>query len=454
MEQIKSNLEVTSAAAGVTVEPIIEMMTSDAEAIPLPQSAVQPIEQSAVQSVVPSAIKQPVWQTDLVDWLRLEQCDGVGSSTARRLMAAFGLPVNIFSSSLGALENVVSHKIALALLAPLTDLAKQRIAHALEWAQEEGNRILTLADNDYPASLLNIADPPVILYVKGRVELLARPSLAVVGSRNATVQGITNAERFSELLSQRGFTIVSGLALGIDSAAHIGALRNIEHNPDGGSTVAVIGTGADIVYPSRNRSLAHQIAQVGCIVSEYPLGMSGIAANFPRRNRIISGLSSGVLVVEAAAQSGSLITARMAAEQGRDVFAIPGSIHSPLSKGCHQLIKQGAKLVESAQDILEEMPAVTISGRLAPAVAAQPGVLATLSSLPALTPELPVNVVHGTSSSNEPLLLALGFDPASIDILAARTGIHIALLNVQLLALELDGVVELLPGGVYRRVGK
>lgn len=405
-------------------------------------------------------IGQPSWPADLADWLRLEQCDGVGSSTARRLMAAFGLPANIFSSSLAALQNVVSHKIALILLAPLTDLAKTRIECALMWAQEKGNRILTLADNDYPANLLNIPDPPLILYVKGRVELLTRSSLAVVGSRNATLQGNANAERFSEILSQRGLTIISGLALGIDSAAHNGALRNMESNPDGGSTVAVIGTGADIVYPSRNRSLAHRIAEIGCIVSEYPLGMSGIAANFPRRNRIISGLSSGVLVVEAAAQSGSLITARMAAEQGRDVFAIPGSIHSPLSKGCHQLIKQGAKLVESAQDILEEMQAIASYGRVAPTVSNHAGFVSTSSSLPLFVSDLPENTgVSGVSgvgggSSGDLLLEALGFDPASIDMLAARTGINTALLNAQLLTLELDGFVELLPGGVYRRIGK
>ena len=441
MLQTKLLPEIPHHATGISVDPNAKLTASDAEAI------------TPSQPPVLSGIGQPAWPADLADWLKLEQCDGVGSSTARRLMAAFGLPANIFSSSLAALQNVVSPKIAMALLAPLTDLARQRIEHALTWAQEKGNRILTLADNDYPASLLNIADPPLMLYVKGRVELLARSSLAVVGSRNATLQGNANAERFSEILSQRGLTIISGLALGIDSAAHNGALRNMESNPDGGSTVAVIGTGADIVYPSRNRSLAHRIAEIGCIVSEYPLGMSGIAANFPRRNRIISGLSSGVLVVEAAAQSGSLITARMAAEQGRDVFAIPGSIHSPLSKGCHQLIKQGAKLVESAQDILEEMQAMASQVRLTATVSTRAGCISTPSSLPLFVSDLPENKCLPKICS-DPLLLALGFDPASIDMLAARTGINAALLNAQLLTLELDGVVELLPGGVYRRLGQ
>ena len=424
-------------------------ISNDAAVIETPIAVANILSQPPGQSGIVQPLFPPMLASDLADWLRLEQTDGVGSSTARRLMAAFGLPNNIFSSSLADLQNVVSYKIALALLAPLSDLTKQRIDCALAWAQQKDNRILTLADNDYPATLLNITDPPLVLYVKGRVELLARPSLAVVGSRNATVQGAANAERFSEILSQRGLTIISGLALGIDSAAHVGALRNTRENPDAGSTVAVIGTGADIVYPSRNRSLAHEIAEFGCIVSEYPLGMSGIAANFPRRNRIISGLSSGVLVVEAAAQSGSLITARMAAEQGRDVFAIPGSIHSPLSKGCHQLIKQGAKLVESAQDILEEIASFGSQTRLASAVSKQ----GELLMRPLIfTP--PSEDSEHARCAGDPLLVALGFDPASIDMLVARSGIDIALLTAQLLTLELAGLVELLPGGVYRRIGK
>ena len=195
-------------------------------------------------------------------------------------------------------------------------------------------------------------------------------------------------------------------------------------------TIAVIGTGADIVYPARNRTLAHQIAQAGCIVSEYPLGMPAIAANFPRRNRIISGLARGVLVVEAAAQSGSLITARMALDQGRDVFAIPGSIHSPLSKGCHQLIKQGAKLVESAQDILEELGHFHLS---------QPATRAVAQS-------------NSTNSAADRLLNVMGFDPADINLLAERTSLDFGTLNAQLLTLELEGLIEMLPGGIYRRL--
>lgn len=360
---------------------------------------------------------------ELSQWIRLEQMPGVGQETARKLLGAFGLPENIFSAGFPALCQLVPERIAHALSAPVTDETLAQIDKTLEWAQHPGNRILTLADADYPKALLDIADPPILLYVKGRLELLSSPSMAVVGSRNATTQGVLNAEKFSEALSHAGLTIVSGLALGIDAAAHQGGLRGT------GSTVAVIGTGADIVYPARNRALAHQIASGGCIVSEYALGMPAISANFPRRNRIISGLAQGVLVIEAAAQSGSLITARMAAEQGRDVFAIPGSIHSPLSKGCHLLIKQGAKLVESAQDVLEEL---------------RHGSVAANPAAP-LAPHQPASVAMG-------ILTEMGYDPVAPDALAVRCALDIAEVNVQLLALEMEGSIEMLPGGMVRRV--
>ena len=239
--------------------------------------------------------------------------------------------------------------MAEALCAPVAPATVAQIERTVAWLAQPGNHVLTLADAAYPARLLEIADPPTLLYAKGRIDLLSAPSVAVVGSRNATAAGLENAEQFSAALVEAGWTVVSGLALGIDTAAHRGSLKAVTAaSAVAAATVAVVGTGLDIVYPSRNRALAHQIAEAGCILSEYPLGMPAIAANFPRRNRLISGLSRGVLVVEAAARSGSLITARMAAEQGRDVFAIPGSMHSPLSRGCHQLIRQGAKLVESA----------------------------------------------------------------------------------------------------------
>lgn len=355
---------------------------------------------------------------ELAQWLRLERTPGVGPDAARKLLSAFGLPENIFAASLPELQGVVPDRVARALLTPLTDETKALIERTQEWAAQAGNHILTLADAAYPQALLDIADPPILLYAKGRIDLLARPSVAVVGSRNATAQGVSNAGKFSETLSEAGLTIVSGMALGIDTAAHQGALRG------NGSTVAVIGTGADIVYPARNHALAHQIAESGCILSEYMLGTPAIPSNFPRRNRIISGLSKGVLVIEAAAQSGSLITARMAGEQGRDVFAIPGSIHSPLSKGCHLLIKQGAKLVDSAQDILDE-----ISYR-------------AKAHAPASTQPVP----------DSPILAAMGFDPVDLDTLAQRCGFDIASLHAELLTLELDGAVETLPGGTVRRL--
>jgi DNA processing protein len=357
---------------------------------------------------------------ELAHWIRLEQTPGVGSETARKLLAAFGLPGNVFSASPAKLRQCVSERIAEALVAPPSDAVRIQIDKTLAWAEQPGNRVITLGEEDYPAALLDIPDPPFMLYAKGRTELLRSAAVAVVGSRNATAQGVTNAEKFSEALSRAGLTIVSGQALGIDAAAHEGGLRGP------GSTVAVIGTGADIVYPARNRALAHRIAVEGCIISEYALGTPPAACNFPRRNRIISGLSRGVLVIEAAAQSGSLITARMAGDQGRDVFAIPGSIHSPLSKGCHQLIRQGAKLVESAADILEEFGNHAQTQLVAPSNASEP--------------------VAG------PVLAAMGFDPVDIETLASRCQSDISIVTGELLKLELDGLVEMLSGGLYRRL--
>jgi DNA processing protein len=255
------------------------------------------------------------------------------------------------------------------------------------------------------------------LYVKGRLDLLNVPSLAVVGSRNATTQGIRNAEAFARSISDARLCIVSGMAQGIDTAAHVGGLLGA------GSSIAVVGTGLDKVYPASNRELAHRLAQLGTIVSEFALGTPPLAANFPRRNRIISGLSLGCLVVEASVQSGSLITARMALEQGREVFAIPGSIHSPQSKGCHTLIKQGAKLVENARDILEEL-----------------GQSVAFSS-----PNDGIQPEH-------PLFLHLGFDPLDAETLAQRSGLTIAELSAILLQLELDGHIASLPGGLYQRI--
>lgn len=364
-------------------------------------------------------------EDELAAWLRLMQTPGVGAETARRLLGHFGLPHQVFSADVPALRQVVGEHIAHALLRAPDGERQALIERSLLWNTQPGNHIVTLADAAYPAALLQIPDPPVMLYIKGRIDLLSQASIAVVGSRNATAQGIANAGAFSAALSHAGFAIVSGMALGIDAAAHEGGLQG--H----GSTIAVIGTGIDLVYPARNRALAHRIAEHGCIVSEYALGVPAIAGNFPRRNRIISGLARGVLVVEAALQSGSLITARMAAEQGRDTFAIPGSIHSPLAKGCHQLIKQGAKLVESAQDILEELQYADVPQ------AAVIGKIASDSTPPVETG----SVLH-----------AMGFDAVDADTLAMRCEMDMTALHAELLMLELDGRIEMLPGGSYRRI--
>jgi len=365
----------------------------------------------------------------LADWLRLMLTEGVGPQTARELLSHFGLPENIFSANYSTLQKCVNEKLALTLSSTPDDHIREQIDATLEWCKHPGNQVITFADANYPSSLLTIADPPPVLYVKGRAELLNRKSIAMVGSRNATLQGIQNARRFAHVLSTAGLTVVSGLALGIDGAAHEGALSEAATE---GSTIAVTGTGLDLVYPAKHRELAHQIAVHGCLVSEYPLATPGIASNFPRRNRIISGLSQGVLVVEAASQSGSLITARSALEQGRDVFAIPGSIHSPLSKGCHQLIRQGAKLVESAQDILEEihLQNTPLKEKVSPSNVA-------------------VNSVNPPAMTNQ-LLNAAGHDPVSVDELIMRTGLTMAEAQAGLLELELEGRIERLASGMYQ----
>ena len=351
----------------------------------------------------------------LAAWLRLTLIPGIGGETQRKLLAAFGLPEAVFAAGRLAARAVVGSRADL-----LFDFdPSEAVDRSLAWASQPGHSILTLADTAYPAALLEIADPPNVLYVRGNAALLQQRGLGVVGSRNATPQGIQTAEIFARALAAAGLSIISGLALGIDAAAHRGALAA------GGKTVAVIGTGADRLYPARNKELALAIAEHGAIVSEFPLGTPAIAANFPRRNRIISGLARGVLVVEAAPESGSLITARLAAEQGREVFAIPGSIHSPVARGCHKLIKQGAKLVETAQDVLEELGSFTVD------------------SSPTEPPP---------SDSETPVLSALGHDPCSLDDLLERTGYSTDQLLTELLMLELAGQLATLPGNRYQRL--
>lgn len=399
---------------------------------------------------------------ELSAWLRLTLTAGIGNISACKLLAAFGLPQTIFEQSALALEKIVSSSQAKALrsvpdgLAQLTDTTLAWLAQDVPGGVRR--QVATLGDAHYPQALLNLDDPPLMLYFLGcagfkensplahtgraqvatnfianKCQIDPRRSLSLVGSRNPTPQGAANAGQFAQALAQAGVTVVSGLALGIDGAAHAGALSAPGADPALGLTVAVVGTGLDRVYPKVHRELAHRIAAQGVLVSEYPLGTPPLTANFPRRNRLIAGLAQGTLVVEAALKSGSLITARLTNEQGKDVFAIPGSIHGPQSRGCHALIKQGAKLVESVLDIFEELhwTAGASDNRADPASA----------------PEAPGLLAHDGS-----LLAALGFDPVGLDALQARTGLDAADLQAGLMGLELDGLAARLPGGLFQRI--
>lgn len=382
---------------------------------------------------------------ELAAWLRLQLTPGVGNAGARKLLTAYGLPQTIFDASRASLERVVSTQQSASLKQAPADL-QALLETTWTWlkANPQTHRVFALGDADYPQSLLNMEDPPLLLYAMGAPEawrggslgISSSRCLAVVGSRNPTPQGVANARQFSQSLAQAGLTIVSGLALGVDGAAHEGALAGAA---DGQlATIAVVGTGLDRVYPRQHRDLAHRIVQHGVVLSEYPLGTPPLAANFPRRNRIIAGLSNGTLVVEAALQSGSLITARLALEQGKDVFAIPGSIHSTQARGCHALIKQGAKLVESAQDVLEELPR---------------GAYAQAGGLRVAKDALDLEA-SGISDSGDPLLDALAYDPIGLDALLARTGLDTPHLQARLMELEIHGLVARLPGGLFQRIAQ
>lgn len=361
---------------------------------------------------------------ELDAWIRLTLEPGVGPVHARHLLAAIGLPQIIFGQSVGQLLKWLPHELAIRLAQPPSDDILAQTEKTLKWLDHPHHYLVTLADPAYPPHLLETHDPPPALYINGRPELLSRSSIAIVGARNATPAGLENAKAFAHHLANQGWGVISGLAAGIDTAAHQGAL---DAGAQGGSTIAVLGTGIDIVYPARNRELAHQIASQGALVSEFPLGCKALPHQFPRRNRIVAGLSRGVLVVEAALQSGSLITARQASEIGREVFAIPGSIHSPLSRGCHALIRQGAKLVESGQDIVEELQA----------------------NLPKATRSGTDSLFQGENktTNDDALLNALGFDPTCVDTLLGRTGLDIIQLSRRLTELELEGRIERLPDG-------
>lgn len=360
----------------------------------------------------------------LASWLQLTLTPGLGGTAIRAMLRQFGLPHLVLARKSSELA---AHAAPAVLEALHSQAVRSAVDTALAWVEQPGNALVTLADDTYPRMLLEIPDPPPLLYARGRVELLQRSALAVVGSRNATAQGAANAESFAKALSGAGLTIVSGLALGIDAAAHRGGLAAP------GSTIAVLGTGIDVIYPRSNAALAAQIAERGLLISEFPLGTGALASNFPRRNRLISGLAQGCLVVEAALASGSLITARSATEQGREVFAVPGSIHSPVSKGCHALIKSGAKLVESAEDVLAELGGFRASG--------------FASTM------LPDDVARA-SVEGAGLLEHMGHDPVDIDALCVRAGMSAEQVSSELLRLELAGRVAALPGGLFQRLEK
>jgi len=351
-------------------------------------------------------------------WLRLSLIPGLTGVALRSLIDALGSPVAILECPRSALLRLVDPVLADAIT---RGPSPAHLDAALSWASGPQQAILVPDDRRYPVLLRESADPPPALYAAGRTELLQLPAIAVVGSRNATAQGMRNAESFARAFSEAGCCVVSGLALGIDAAAHRGGLSGC------GASIAVLGNGIDVLYPRRNATLSTDLMSHGLVLSEFALGTAPLAANFPRRNRIISGLSRGCLVVEAAIPSGSLITARIAADLGRDVFAIPGSIHSPLAKGCHHLIKQGAKLVECAQDVLEEL------------------------NIDAKTPA-PQGVPADQDPQATRILDALGHDPCSVDLLLARTGLSIQQLLAALMELEIRGHVSALAGGQYQRI--
>jgi DNA processing protein len=357
---------------------------------------------------------------DLLPWLRLARMPGLPRHVAVQLIDDFGTPHGVLEAARQDAIVAASPVLLAALRAPFGAAALAMADATLAWACQPGNRLLTLHDSAYPSQLKQIADPPLLLHVQGNPALLAREAVGIVGSRTATMQGIANARRFAATLSEAGITIVSGLALGIDAAAHHGGLEGC------GSSVAVVGTGIDVVYPAANAVLAGRLRSEGCVVSEWLLGTPPRPQNFPIRNRIISGLSRAVLVVEAARKSGSLVTANLARDQGRDVFAIPGSIHSALAKGCHHLIREGAKLVDSAADILVEL------GHAGTAIEEV--------------------LLEQLGHAAQELLAALSYDPVPADELATRLKLDPADTQASLLALELAGVVERLPGGAFQRL--
>jgi DNA processing protein len=358
------------------------------------------------------------------NWLHLAAQDWLDGHRLESLLTTFGSVAAVCDADPGAL---LAAGLNPDQCRKLTQPVDEQLRHAADWAATDGNQVLAWTDPDYPALLREIPDPPPVLFVRGRAELLARPQLAIVGSRRATAGGRSNAGRFAGELAAGGFVITSGLAAGIDTAAHEGTLKA------GGETIAVCGTGLDEVYPPANRQLAERIAAEGALISEYAPGCGPLPFRFPRRNRVISGLAAGTLVIEAGWRSGALITARLAGLHGREVFALPGSIHNPMSRGCHRLIRQGAKLVENTADVVDELG----------------GLLA------AMLPSIKQNAASGSDhepAASEPshtLLQDMGWDPVSIDELVSRSGLTAAEVSSMLMTLELAGRVEPLVGGRF-----
>lgn len=421
-------------------------------------------------------------QEELQAWLRLSLEPGLEPAAARHLLAVAGLPQGIYAQPAATLRQWLPAGLAAQLRQPPAPELQAGIDAASAWLAEPGHHLLTLADSAYPPSLLDLHDPPLVLYVHGDPASLRRSALAIVGARSATPAGQDNARAFARHLAAQGWCIVSGLAQGIDAAAHEGALQA---GPDGAGTVAVLGTGIDRVYPASQHALAREIAGGnGALVSEFPLGTRALPQHFPRRNRLVAALARGTLVVEAARQSGSLITARLAGELGREVFAIPGSIHSPLSRGCHALIRQGAKLVESAQDIEEELRGGRSEARggrrttprahagasdagTAETEAAKTGVGGTGAAEAEAEADTAPLAGTGQAGARPPapgtppgstgdpaldaVLAALGHDPVDTGTLAARTSLPFGELAGLLTRLQLQDRLDRLPDGRYQQ---
>lgn len=360
-------------------------------------------------------------------WLRLSLIPGLGSLRVQSLLRQFETPEHILSASLKELSQGIPEKVAQAIVrGQRSSTIEKQINAAKSWLDaSEAHHILCPNDSNYPPQLKQLPDPPSILYVIGNPSLLSGPQVSIVGSRRPTPQGRRMAIEIAEQLARSGFIITSGLAMGIDGAAHQGALSCY------GNTIAVLGTGVDQVYPRSHRTIYTSIIDQGALVSEYPIGTAPHPSNFPRRNRIISGLSLGLLVVEAALESGSLISARLAAEQGREVFAMPGSVINPMAKGCHKLIREGAILVETVEDILIELRPCIQQILLEPA--------------PQSMPEL-----ENLSAVQNRILAKMGFDVISLDILCSLCALPYSELSVHLTELELSGIIESVPGGYIR----